>query len=781
MNFKTTLFLVVLVAIVGLVWWLAPKSAAPTGAAADKPKATLETKPLLEPAIDENRITRVELEQPQRPKVVIERVTSDPNQIARGQITYRLVEPVAAAAESWVARNLITNLTSLQVRERFEPGSAGAVSAADAGLEPPLATVRLTEEDGKTTTVEVGKRVVMSEDTYVRLGGAAAIYIAKRDLPDQVRKDPSEFRAKTLLDYKVDEVVGVRVVHDGKTYLLSKDASGDWLIESPVRAVADAEKVRSLLTKGPQLRVEEFAGDAAASDAVYGFDQPFLTFNVSTRPPAPVDTQPASAPATQTQTLVVGAASGLAGQSRYARPAGAGWAARVPEQGVQSLIPNLRDLRDTRVARLKAADVTRIEVASDGQSVAVDKVDGAWAPAADAGAVDVSAVIEMLAAIETLRAADFVDDAGADPRDPSTPYGLAQPRATITLTRSGQVEPLTLRIGATTPSGRTAYVQRNDDPTLIVVQASQVERLAAGVMGLRSREVLALDPAQIARVEARRGDGGSRIATRAAGAWLMVEPEGAPPGLDAIGALATNVARLRASRVVALDDAVVAALKRPALTLKIDVIDAADAAAGPTAAPATQSHQLVFANTPDGVIGRLDEQPAAFALDDAVYRIISAELVDARLLGVTAEQLRRIAVVSPAGELAFVREGGTWIYEPDRYVQLAQDKVNQLAAKLAGLRVEAFEAWGGADPLENARSSIRVATGADDSGDQIELSFGPVGGEACDRRGLLAGAGRRFTITTADCQLLFARLDEYLKSDKPAAPATPAMPPRPQP
>ncbi len=778
MNIKTTVVLLIALLVGVVLFFLVPTPKGDDAQPASPRPAAGESKPLFAARPTEGAIRRVEIEIPDRPRMAFERVAAEPNAPPGTQAEYRLVEPSAGATEGWVVRGVISAVLFADVRERFEPGADGQPSAAEAGLEPPQAVVRLTDDAGKTYAVEIGRKVVMSDDTYVRIPGEKTIQVAKRDLLPQVRKELGEFRSKRLFDAKPDEVVSVRVESEGRTIALHKDAAGDWIFSSPFRAHADREKVRQLVTRATQLRVDTFVADAPQSLAMYGLEPPALTFELTTEkvPPAPpadagAETAPRPEPARITMKALLAAPGGIDAAKRHVKLADLPWVATISDASATGLVPDLKDLRDHRAVRVRAADVTRVELTGSGGGVTAEKVDGVWTGRGDAGAVDSAAVVELLAEIEGLRAIDFIDEIEGDPRSPGAPYGLAEPRAIVTLTCAGLLEPITLRVGARTPRGQSAYVQRGDEPSVLVVAEAQAGRLAAGAAGLRSRQVFQFSAEQLQALELDR-DGLSLRVERAGEGWTATAPQGAVVNAAAVSMLASNLARLRA-RGIATGDAGEIGLARPSAEIRFTVAPPGDDAVTGPQAPVAHWLRLAFR---DGVgLAQANEDPTVYELDEGVYRVLTSELLDTRLFTCAADDVVAFAVRSPADTLEFRREpDGTWKFVPDPYVSVPADKVKQLVERIVQLRVERYERYEGADLeavglAEGTPAGLSVKLKSDE---QLVANFTTLAGESCARFGARPDLGRTFRILQPDCEAIFTTLEALQKVESPKA-ATP--------
>ncbi len=797
MNFRTTGLLVGLLIVVGLVWLFLPRGQTPTDLDVPEKTTPTESKYVFTPQPNDEDIVRVEIERPDRPRLAFERVPRAEDDF--GAEEWQIIEPLNAPAEGYKVGGLVRTLTGLQYQQRIEPDAPGAISAAEAGLEPALATITLHHKDGQSTRVEIGKKAVMSSDTYVRVGGQKTIYVAQRDLRPQLQEDLKDYRTKRLLRLKNEEITSVRLEHEGRTYEFTR-SDGDWVIETPVRTYADGNKVRSkLLTPLTTLQAAEFAEDAPTALTPYGLDEPFLKVTVTTQKKrttpttAAADTQPAESGVeivSQTHHLLVGGYADLKNEKRFAQTGQGPWLVMVRQSDVANLVPNLNELRDARVLRIKAADVTAIQVnAADGRTASISKVDDTWQGSGDLAELDAAAVQDLLSGLEGLTAISFVDEPGA-----AAEYGLDQPRAVLTVTVSGQVAPITLRVGADTASGRNTYVQRDDQPTVMVVSAAQAGRVAIDPLALRSRDVFDFAAEQITRMRVERDGARYALVRLGPDEWRMADPEGAPPDPAAVRLLANNLSRLRGRKVVGKDDAARFGLNAPALTVQFEVRLETVETQPTTAEAAPPTRHVLRVGLKDGVAyGQRDDDPYVFELDESVYGTLSgvqiyecragkeagsapqwvfiapeAELIDARIFRFEAEDVHRIRIVGTGGTLELLREGDRWVYAPDPFVELDQKKVQDFVQELAQLRAETWLAYRDADlavfGLDRAPASVTITLSG---GREVIMHLAQEQPGEVPRRAALVNERRVCRLRVADSQKIFRGLDEYLKADKP--------------
>lgn len=786
MNFKTTGLLLALVVAGGLAIWLFPSGKDRDSSGENKPPQT-GNQPLIEPALAEKDVVAVAIERPGKPRLAFERAPKTGG--AAGEYEdWRMTEPLAAPAEQGMVGNVVRQYAQLQTVTRFEPGSAGAVSAADAGVDAPRASVVLKSSAGKEYRIEVGRKVGLGNDTYVRLAGSNSIGVSTGDLFEQLNRDANNYRARTLFKLVANDAVAVEIEHEGKQFELRRGADKQWVMNSPLKAFAEPTKVTGLVSKLAMLRASEFVDTAADSPASYGFDAPFLKVRVTTELQRPIPTsQPAgSQPAeqqfetvTNRYEVVVGGFADMKSEYRFAQVAGQPGVVTIPKGSIEGLIPKTAELLDPRVTRVKAAEISKLTITTGDQSATLERVNNVWQGSGDLAALEVEAVADVVNALEDLKAVDYAD-ASAD----GGKYGLDKPRAVLEATTTAAVAPLTLKIGANTASGRNAYAQVEGQSTVYVIAAAQADRLAVSPLSLRSRAIFNCRVDAIGSLAVTRGERTVQLANQG-GNWSIVEPADTPVDAATVRQVVNDLSKLRARRVVAKGDAAAFGLDEPGLTVRFTVAatppatQASQPVSAPSGAPA--EHTLRVARKDRLAYCRLDDDPFVFELDETVYKLLSSELVKGEIFSFAPDTVIDFAVVAPQGSLQLSKDGKEWRDASDPTVKIASKKVTDFLAELSKMRVESYIAYRdgdltaeGLDEKAPVKVTIRLL------GDQeIKLHIGQQQPNTLPRKAALVGERRIFVLREGDAEKFLRGIDYYIDTgEKPAAPGQPNRPPQ---
>jgi hypothetical protein len=452
--------------------------------------------------------------------------------------------------------------------------------------------------------------------------------------------------------------------------------------------------------------------------------------------------------------------------------------AAVAQTNVNNLIPKLNELRDPHVTRIKAADVNQLELTTGDTTGVLKKVNGVWQGTGDLAELDSEAVNDVVDALANLSAISFIDE-GPEPAK----YGLDQPRVVLTATVAGAVAPITLRVGGETASGKNAYAQREGEPGVVVVSEAQANRLIVSPLSLRARKIFAFPQERLRQVQVERGRARYTL-VREHASWKLTDPPDAPLDAGAATNLANDLSHLRAKRVVAKGGDAGFGLERPGVSIRFEVGEAPPVDTQPTTAAtsAPVPHTLLVGLKDNVAYARKDDDPYVFELDETVYKVLTAELIDPRLFSFKPDDVAGIQIVATGGTLELVREDKTWKYAPDPYVALDQKKVQDFIKDVSQMRAETYVAYRDGDLAAAglaeapATVTIRLADGHEEVLRMAQARPGELPLHAA-----LVAEKRVFVMRPADCEKLLRGLDEYVKSDKPEKPepSQPGMPGKP--
>ena len=273
MNFRTTLFLLVLVAAVGGGRFITPRTVP------KNPKArTPRQHKLLD--VEQADVTKVAVTNSDDKHFVLEKTGAD----------WKLVEPVKAPAKSFEVDDLIRGLVGLQSR-----GQVDSAKKASGGLDHPSFTVELTGKEGKVTKLAFGDKSMVGDRLYVQVNANDKADVVGNDIYSKLDKPASAYRDTKLVSTSTDQIKQLAITNAGKTIKLEKKG-GAWQITEPSQMPAETSAVSDLLFGITGLNATEFV-DAPGKPSKYSLNHPRVAIWFSANAPTtmPATTQPVTA------------------------------------------------------------------------------------------------------------------------------------------------------------------------------------------------------------------------------------------------------------------------------------------------------------------------------------------------------------------------------------------------------------------------------------------------------------------------------------------------------
>ncbi len=597
MNFKTTFGLAVLLCVV-LLSYLAFRTRLESSEANLTPTPAYGDAPVSRDLVEDKLgdVVKVVCRRFGEDEWVFERDEQEDGSLG----DWRMTNPLDMKAVSYDVDRFTRQLGGLKYAVSYRPGEPGGVTAMEAGLDPPETTVAMTDTDGKTVTVEIGKPA-SARETYVRLAGSDKVMVAESDLRRLMKSKPIEYRDQGLWNFDPLDVTRVEIDDRSDpqapvSYSFVKDGSR-WMIAAPVTARATT-KVEDMLRAMGRLRVIKWQDDRPEKLPMYGLEPGALTIRATVVEELP-DARPKLGDARPERSEGRGTAStdaeaqddeaSLEDESdpedenevegpppaketvyqvhfsnrspigedtkTYLRIGTESMVATVMKSTADKFKPVMSEWRDMKITTVSPTAATRIELTTAEGSATLMKEAGRWSFEPDGGLAERAVVGDLLSAIASLEAVAFIDGKPVD--DPSA-MGLDEPQAEIRLSIPGieNVERITVGGYTDAQAKRLVYVRRNQVASIAKVRASDVAALIKGPRAYRDRTIVDVDTRSFQRialsVENRFADGRIELSFELSeDTWSMVEPVAAKLRVDRARQLTDALADLRAEAVVA--------------------------------------------------------------------------------------------------------------------------------------------------------------------------------------------------------------------------------------
>ncbi len=718
MNFKTTIaLLIVLIALFCASWFLgvfSPQSQKSHKAPVIEAKKSLLIAPKLKGP------KRIKLEIRGRGYLVFEN--------NKGKWT--IVEPIKAPAVSWEVTELISTFGDAKKLETFVPGQGdyADTTLADTGLDDPLMKVSITDKDGRVIKLLVGRNVIASEDTYVKLAGSKEVFIVDQNIRKRIKRDLQAYRDKQLWEINKDKITELDYVHNGKEqFKFVKGKKGEWLMLAPVRAKADKEKIKDALDKLSDLSAEEFVEDTFEGKlSPYGLEKPVWKITIiKTEEIKPkkkskdknkgkndkkkTSTQPTSKPVIKKTkyVLLIGVKSGLGKQQVYAKRADRKWVFTLKEDDVNKFLPDSVKWRDKKIVDIAKSDLSKIEITGQGEKVVLEKKNASWRVKWEGKFVscDTNAVDELIDSLVSMTSAGFVDNVN---NKFLRQAGLIRSEYTVKLSLTNKLEPIVLNIGKTSPSGLYRYIHRNGIEYVCAVDIDNLKKILRPVLVYLDKQMLKFDLDDVTEIKLTRKDRTYHLKrTKGKNNWQIISPIKASADKEKVKNILLSCATLQAEEYVSHGRLSRYHLARPNIKLTIittktvPVIQATKPASTQKAKQKQKIKYKTVKETISLIVSRYKASVyAALAgksnamvakVSSSLFDDLSAELIPTKIFAdIDKDKIDRLDIIRRNKSLTFVRKGDSWSYPADPIFKVDKGKLEKIITAMSELKARRY-------------------------------------------------------------------------------------------
>jgi hypothetical protein len=702
MNFKTTILLLIVLAVIVAGSWYAGVFSTKQEQTAKEPPAVVKAENILLISPPLKDVEKIRLEVADRGFV----------QFAKDGQKWSIVEPIVAPALPWEVTDLTAAFESAHKLETVKPDSS--LSLADMGLDKPAAQITF-EEKGRKITLLVGKNVIASENTYVKTPDRDEVYVIDQNLKEKIKKDLSEYRDKQLWAINKNNVNEIVFTDkDGKKYQLAKDDKGNWTFASPIQAPADKKVLASAVDALASLKAEEFTENTPKDLAMFGLDKPVWRVTVveteTVKPAAP--TTQASKPVTKKveHQLLIGQPAGLNSNQVYVKLADKNWVVTLAQDNLKKVLPDLVAWRDKVVLFTDKNKITSVDIKRSAQNLTLFKENQNWKVRQDGEDVsaDEKVVSTVLDTLTQLQAASFIDQPDKKLLKKSR---LDDPLCTVTVYAGDKTNPIVLTVGDVTPSGMFRYVKRSGLDYISAVATDKLQPLFTPAISYRDKQMMAFDIDAVKTIQVKHRDRLYTLARSSASEpWLVTSPIQSKADQGKAKDLLMALMTLTAEDYVAKGYLANYNLEHPdvevsfEIEMKVPVVSANNA----TTRPAAQKHetrlikkQFVLAvskmNDQYYAVRPTEKNPLVALVSPQLYTDVTAELIDRNAFGDTTPNKEAITHIeldsAGASPMVFEKINGTWTLPADPAVSIDQSKFESILNTFANLKVAKFVAF----------------------------------------------------------------------------------------
>jgi hypothetical protein len=312
-----------------------------------------------------------------------------------------------------------------------------------------------------------------------------------------------------------------------------------------------------------------------------------------------------------------------------------------------------REERARSLFEIEADSIEHVRLVRGETTVDLERQGDAWQLVAPVQArADTTAVKALVDAVAGCK----VEKDLGPMADDLARFGLAEPLVALTL-RSGDDEPMTVRVGKAAPVGNAAYIQRGSDGNVLLANAAFRSSVDKQLDDLRDRRLLDFAAEDIRWFEIRRGEHRVRLERGEGDGWQMTAPAGFAADAGAIGTYLSSLSALRVASFVAdaPESLETYSLDEPLFEVAFATGDSPEAAT---------VIQFGGEKTETEIYARVDGAPAVYTVNDWAYRNLdktARDLRDKTLLTFAADDARAIQVIRKNGDdFRLVRDGKAW-------------------------------------------------------------------------------------------------------------------------
>jgi hypothetical protein len=203
--------------------------------------------------------------------------TSDATTVLRKATdTWRLTSPVDADADEMEVSSLTSQIAGLEITRSVDEQAA---DLAQYGLDPAHVTVGFRAGDTSGRLL-LGDTTPTSADMYAVREGERHVFLIPAFLRNTFDRSPFDLRDKRILRVTRADIDAVEIGEGPRGIRLAR-VDGDWRLERPYAARADAGVIEGLVTRLVSASMASIEREAADALAPYGLDRPALVVQVA--------------------------------------------------------------------------------------------------------------------------------------------------------------------------------------------------------------------------------------------------------------------------------------------------------------------------------------------------------------------------------------------------------------------------------------------------------------------------------------------------------------------
>ena len=354
---------------------------------------------------------------------------------------------------------------------------------------------------------------------------------------DRPNTEEAKRQAGNVLNFERDNVEGI-LIHNGDDRIELRRADKNWRLEAPIKDQADSSIIDGLISDLQTWRKEETISEEELEEKKISLDEydlgkPKLRLKLLGKdlPPEILFGKDAAFEGRMYVRLENSKDTFIVGQSVKTA------IARKPEE-----------FRDRSLTELTTAQVARLILKTPAGEMELQKQGEFWEIVKPLRArADSQKVADLLSQVTTARIEQFV----ADDRGDLQPYGLANPRGSITLFKEGDTEGQVLQIGGTPEKQKDQVYARFSARNFVYTLPNKIETvLKTTPADLRDRHLVRIDTDNLDRLTIEAPGKAKTVLARKDQAWTIANRDNQPANTAEVTRLVDTLKNQQVSRFV---------------------------------------------------------------------------------------------------------------------------------------------------------------------------------------------------------------------------------------
>jgi len=569
-------------------------------------------------------------------------------------------------------------------------------------------------------------------------------------------------RAQNVINFERDKIDGV-VIQNGEERIELKRADKKWRLESPVKDLADGSTVDSLL-----FDLEDWKKDATISGKEIEADKSRMAEYGVAKAKLRLKLQGTNAPAE----ILFGNNAALEGKT-YVRLENSKDVFLAAQSIKNQISKKPEEFRDRKLTDIIATQVTRLSLKTAAGEMELQKQGDHWQIVKPLRArADDQKVNDFIAQITTSRIAQFVADDAGDLH----PYGLTEPRGTVTIFTDNDKQGQILQIGGVPEKEKDQVYVRFAPRKFVYTLPNKIEAiLNIKPNDLRDRHLVRFDQNQLDRITIDAPGKTKTVLGRKDQNWTIINRNNRPANAAEARRLIELIAGEQVTNFVAdvASDLPKYGLDKPQLTVTLSSF-----ASENTAETQAGEHPLatIAFGKIDGenIFARVGEEPFIVALRRSTLDNIFADPLQWQELAIfkfKPEQIHRLSLFTDHEQSLIRGANNQWQWVSGSG-PINTVKVQALLNTLASLHAVRWIANVPPGTFDKPSLVISFTTSPDDNAQhKLTIGGGSPDGTSLARTDEHEGA---FVISNSDLRVLRAELVQP-PSPLPSASASPSV------